>query len=295
MTRIASPLVSCVLAAALLLRAAPAPAEKPGTFRELVSRRVPVAAVARGQAFAVALNGTSVLAGPFALEVPGGKGPLTLILETPVFEAGRFSSPVRLKNGSGIPLSGLRLDVTGATAVETEAPTAPARELRLSLPSPLWFGELSPGQESAPVLLEVDVDVPQGTKGPVIVMGVVSGASVVEDPEAAAEADRAFRALQKQRPACTAEMLDPVRGEGFGQAAQPIGCLTSADGTLWVVDLSGDPLKLYDSRSGFLRSLGPTAGPGAAYVAFGSGGRVYVYEAGERQGTAILLRTLRPF
>lgn len=293
-----SRILAWVLAAGLVTAgtgtASGAPSLAAGSFRDLLSRRVSVAPVRGGQAFAVALTGPSVVAGPFALKVPGGKGPLTLGFEAPVLEAGRFSSPVRLSNGSGLPLSGLRLDVTGVSMSEP-ASGGPVRDLGNGGASPLWFGELAVGQESAPALLQVDLDVPEGTKGTFVIMGVVTGVSVVEDLEAGAEADRTFRARQKARPECAAEVLESVRGEGFGQAAGPTGCRTDPDGTVWVVDGSGDPLKLFDSRSGFVRALGPAAGAGASDVAFGSGGRVFVYEAGERPGTGILIRTLRPF
>ena len=281
-----------------LLTAALAPcqgaAEKPGSFRELVSRRVSVGAVTGGQAFAVAVRGTSIVAGPYALKVPGGTGSLVLTLEDPVLVGGRLASPVRLKNGTGLPLAGLRLDVTGVSVVETADPSGPSRDLGVSPPSPLWFGDLGPGEESSAVLLEVDVPVPEGARGPVVVMGVVTGAAVVADPEERAEADRILKSQRATKSDCDVKTLSSVRGEGFGQAAGPTLCRIGPSG-IWVIDASGDPLKLFDSRARFLRTLGASAGANAAEIAFGAEGIVYLFEAGERPRSTLFLRSLRPF
>ena len=253
-----------------------------------------VATVREGRAFAALLSGPSPAVGPFLLTIPGGKGPLTLTFDRPVFQAGQFAAPVRLTNGTGVPLSGLRLDVTGVSVVDAASGNAIRDPVDPGV-SPLWFGELAPGQESAAVLLQVDVDLPEGTKGTAVVEGNVSGASVAADPEAADEAGRLFRARQRLPRGCTAEILADIKGEDFGRVGEPVGCRTDPAGRLWVVDLSGDPLKVYDARSGFVRTLGPGAAADASDLAFGSGGRVFPYEAGERPGTGFYLRTLRPF
>ena len=289
------PLRGSLLLLPFLLAAPAVRAASPGagSFRELVSRRLSVGAVRGGLAFELTWEGPSSVPAPSALEVPGGNGPLRVLVERPVLEAGRFSATVRLSNETGLPLSGLRLDVAGASIPGT-GPEVPLRDLGNPGAAPLWFGELGTGQTSAPVLWQVDGELPDGTKG-IVVRGVVTGASVVSEPDAAGEAARALRGRKRPDAGCTAEVLSPLRGDLFGQVAEPIGCRTDPAGILWVIDLAGDPLKLYDGRSGFLRALGPAAGAGAADVAFGAGGRVFVYEAGERPGTGIFLRALRPF
>ena len=88
--------------------------------------------------------------------------------------------------------------------------------------------------------------------------------------------------------------LTEVRGEGWGQAAEPVSCLVAPSGDLWVVDLSGDPVKVYDSRGSFVRSFGSGSAKGARNLSFGPGGIVNLLEEGEEGGTAVF-RTLRPF
>jgi hypothetical protein len=265
-----------------------------GTFRELVPRRVVVAAASGGREFAVTLDGPSAPVPLLALDISGGKGPLSLLFERQKFRADRLAVFVRLRNGAGSVLSGLRLDVTGASVEEADG-GAGTRDLGISPPSPLWFGELSAGRESASVLLEVDLLDGGAAKGRIVLRGTVSGAVVSEDPAEADEASRAYRSQLRTRQDCPGDLLEGLRGDGFGQADGPILCRFDPSGRIWVIDASGDPVKLFDSRSGFLRSFGPDAGRAATDLAFGADGRIYLFEAGERRGTGVLLRTLRLF
>ncbi len=265
-----------------------------GTLRELLPRRVGEARVTAGQAFAVALTrGGAAASGSYSLKVPGGSGPLVLTLEAPVFEGGRFSSPLRLANRTGLPLSGLRVDVTGATAQTSSEPNASSRDLSISLPSPLWCGELEPERETSPLLLEVD-DLPDKSPGPVVILGIVSGAAVVEDAAEVAAGSQVYRSGRKQRVECGVDALTAVRGEGWGQTAQPVSCQLDPSGDLWIVDMAGDPVKVFDSRGNFIRSFGPRAGRGANDLALGTGGRVILTEPGE-EGGSVAFRVLRVF
>jgi hypothetical protein len=290
-------------AIAVLLAAAPSPAaaadrEAVGSLGQLLPRRVPVAAVTGGQAFAIAVGpGASVVAGPYSLNVPGAKGTLALTLETPAVQPGRFSSPVRLRNGTDVPLTGLRVDIVGASVTSASSapgPNAPSTDLRISSPSPLWFGELQPGRESPALLLDVDGLPEQPGSGTVVILGVVSGASAGEPPKPQGAPQPSPRNRRAKQEECPVGRLAEVRGEGWGQAVEPVSCLVGASGDLWVVDMSGDPVKVYDSRGSFLRSFGPGAAKGARNLSFGPGGTVNLLEESEEGGTAVF-RTLRPF
>jgi hypothetical protein len=285
------------LAALLLvlpLPAAATPSARAGSFRDLVPRRVAVAAVSSGLSFSFPLAAPG---GSVPLEVPGGKGPLELVSASPSREPGKGSVTLRLRNGTGAALSGLRLDLLGAGLAGSpkEGVAAASRDLGITLPDPLWFGELPAGSESAPLLLEVDLPDGLPAEATVVLRGVVGGAAVAVDPVEEPEAARLFKAQLRSRRSCGPDFLEGIRGEGLARAASPILCLFAPDGTAWVVDASAASVKVYDGRSGFLRSFGPSAGARVEELSFGSGGRVHLYEAGERPGSAVLLRTLVPF
>ena len=282
------------LLVALPLPLAGAPPVPAGSFRDLVPRRVNVAAVSSGLAFSLPLAAAGATV---PLAVPDAKGSLTLVAAAPRPEPGKLSVALALRNATGGDLSGLRLDVTGATfsGRTKERAALEAADSGIPLPGPLWFGELAAGRDSASVLLEIDFPEGAPLDGTIVLRGVVSGAAVAADPAEEQEAARLFRAQLRSRATCGADVLDGLRGEGLARVESPTLCLRAADGSIWVVDAAAGSVKVYDGRAGFLRSYGPAAGSGVAELAFGDGGTVHGYEAGERPGTAIPLRTLRPF
>lgn len=114
----------------------------------------PPAVPAGGLAFALALreSGTVLASGPFSLKVPGGKGPLRLVLSHLSVEGARLRGEARLSNECGLLLGGLALDFASATPSGRDEPGRPAPvSTPLALKAPLAFGDLLPG-ESTPRL-----------------------------------------------------------------------------------------------------------------------------------------------
>ena len=114
------------------------------------------AVVAPGLAFALTLRGDgSVLAsGPFSLNVPGGSGPLRIELARLSASGATLRGSVRARNGSGLLVAGLVLDLESASAAPKEASAGAGRSVPLRLREPVVFGDLLPGEETPPLAFE---------------------------------------------------------------------------------------------------------------------------------------------
>jgi hypothetical protein len=138
----------------------------------------PPAPAAQGVAFALTLRGDgSVLAsGPFSLKVPGGGGPLRLELARIAVAGARIRGTARVRNESGLLLSGLVLDLESATPSPREGAPRPAAPLRLV--EPVAFGDLLPGEASP--FLPFEAGLLPGGENVLLVtlLGAVSGLAV---------------------------------------------------------------------------------------------------------------------
>jgi hypothetical protein len=198
------------------------------------ARRAPTpetAPPANGLAFALALKGSGeVLAsGPFLLRIPGGTGPLRLELARLTVNGARLSGEARLRNESGLLLSGLELDLRSATATNGAVPgRSAASPVPLSLREPLALGELLPGEATPFVPFEV-APLPLGEEVALTtLLGAVSGLAV-ESPFAvdgaldpvALDSDRSGRLYVATGGVGRVLRLNPSPTSSPAEAARP--------------------------------------------------------------------------
>ncbi len=166
----------------------------PSPLRQLLARGVAAAPVESGLSFALTITGggNSILAGPWALRIPGAAKPLRLSLERPRLEAGYFEATARLRNDSGVFVGGLRLDLLEISESAPASEGAPVRVAAqgktrpLTLDSPLYFGDLDPTADAAVPFRVGPLGLTPGS-AIAVVRGVVTGAAAggtVEIPEA---------------------------------------------------------------------------------------------------------------
>jgi hypothetical protein len=139
----------------------------------------PAAVPSQGLSFALALEGSGrvLAAGPFALRVPGGAGPLRLELSRLVVEGARLRGEARLRNDSGLLVGGLALDFASATAIPRDAApgTPPPPPVPVGLRAKLAFGELLPGEATPFLPFELSPLPLSADAGLVTLLGAVSG------------------------------------------------------------------------------------------------------------------------
>lgn len=219
---------------------------------------VRIAPVAEGLAFAITVSKAGVVmgSGRFELSVPGQTGRLALRFEQLEVQAGRLTGLARLVNRSEAELSGLRLDFT----------------TRASMSSPLWFGALKAGEESAGVAFLTTPIAFEGDAPYSVVLGVVTGAVALGEvpPEPTPRPTPPGRAPRKPTPkpapnAVAARPCAPgARGattappEKLGAVLNPSTCVT--DGRLsFVLDRGGSAaparIVVFDSESRHLRTF----------------------------------------
>lgn len=132
-------------------------------------------AASSGLAFGLSLkgDGAALASGPFALKVPGGRGPLRLELARLAVDGARLRGTARVRNESGLLLAGLVLDLESVSAVPKDGSSS--RGSRLRLVEPVGFGDLLPG-ESSPFLPFEAGPVPLGEDLLLVtILGAVSG------------------------------------------------------------------------------------------------------------------------
>jgi hypothetical protein len=235
------------------------------------------APVEKGLAFALAFDaqGRAVAWGPFALRVPGGKGPLRVVFDSAALTGGLLDVPFRLKNESGLDLLGVRVDLASASESVRAAEGRPpaSRELRVAPPPPLAWDEIRAGAETpaelfrgGPFAVSPDTEV-------LVVLGVVSGL-------AAEKPDAALTTL-------------PASPKASGCPGVPRGCRVDAEGNVWRVEPAAEGRRgglSERSRAGdVVRSLLFGDGERPADLALGADGRLVVlFEGGA-------VRAFRPF
>ena len=153
-----------------------------GPLDHVIAPGAHVAPVTRGLPFALTLKdgGASVSPALFELKVPGAAGPLTLALDGLKFQSGRLTAKASLRNATGSPAEGLRLDLV--SAVETYAAKddkgaaiVKTRPQPAHLASPLFFGDLASGEPSDALAFEAFPIAFGPETQQVVVSGVVSG------------------------------------------------------------------------------------------------------------------------
>ena len=119
------------------------------------------APVSPGLPFSLVLTDKGATAFPtsFELQDKGWTGGVELRFDELRFADGELTGKAVLRNGSGKALKGLRLDVVGATEEfqtrQRGKTVIQVRDQEVSLASPLLFGNLPAGQESAAMPLTV--------------------------------------------------------------------------------------------------------------------------------------------
>ena len=117
-------------------------------------------APAAGLPFSVVLTDEGATAFPTSFELRDKEwtGSVELRFEDLRFADGELTGKAVLRNGSGKALEGLQLEVVGATEefqTQRRRTVIQTRDQEVSLASPLLFGKLAAGQESAAMPLTV--------------------------------------------------------------------------------------------------------------------------------------------
>lgn len=206
------------------------------------------AVVAPGLAFALTLRGDgSVLAsGPFSLNVPGGSGPLRIELARLSASGATLRGSVRARNGSGLLVAGLVLDLESASAAPKEASAGAGRSVPLRLREPVVFGDLLPGEETPPLAFEAG-PLPLGDDVLLVtLLGAVAGLAVAPPVlvEGAArpvalDSDRSDRLYVATAGQDRVLRLWPFGGGSPAEAARPAAppagvALRRRNGEVWV-------------------------------------------------------------
>ena len=154
-------------------------------MRELLARGVSASPVETGLSFALSITngGRGILAGPWALRVPGASGPLRLSLEEPEWDSGSLEAVARIQNETGAFTGGLRLDFLDITEGAPDPTRTPSpgsgqgqgKSRAVALSSPLFFGDLRPGADAA-VSFRLESVVPSPDSPYAVIRGIVTGA-----------------------------------------------------------------------------------------------------------------------
>lgn len=139
-------------------------------------------AVTSGLPFTIELaeGGAKVTPASFDLKGPKWQGAATLALDGPKFADGHLTGTLRLRNGSGSVIEGVRLDVTGATEEyrakdEQGKDVLKTRPMPAAIASPLLFGDVPKDEDADPEPLDV-IGIafkPETTR--ILVHGLLSG------------------------------------------------------------------------------------------------------------------------
>ena len=147
---------------ALLLRQEAASFSTVGPMSSLMPEGKAAASVSGGLSFAVTLSdgGKTISSGAFDLKVRGTDGTIHVSLDSLALSGGVLSGKASVSDVGRTPLEGLRVDLAGV--VESyKAKDAQGKEIVLargqaaSIPSPLHFGDLKPGEDAGPLSLAV--------------------------------------------------------------------------------------------------------------------------------------------
>jgi hypothetical protein len=167
----------------------------PGRMRELLARGVGPSPVQTGLSFALTIvgGGRSFVAGPWSLRLPQASRPLKLFIEEARLESGFFEAVARLRNETGAFVGGLRLDLLEITEGVPDSGnrarvTREAKSRPIALASPLFFGDLQPGNDTAVSFRLEPIDLTPGSPYAVI-RGVVTGAVQVGTVDVAESQD----------------------------------------------------------------------------------------------------------
>lgn len=238
------------------------------------------APVSRGLTFALSFDarGRAVTRGPFALRVPGAKGPLKVVFDSVALSGGMLDAPIRLLNESGADLFAVRIDLAGVTeSVKPQGQPAFSRDQNVAPPPPLAFDAIRSGAESpgdlfrgGPLSFSEDTEV-------VVVLGVVSGvAAVPANPKT--------------------DVRTPATKASACPGAAP-ACRMDAEGNLWRVEpAEGEKRGGLSERSregALIRSLWFERGEKPVDLSLAPDGRLLVFfDDGSKDGA---VRAFRPF
>lgn len=297
---------------ALLLTGTPAGAALPpltGPLPELVASDTPIADPPPGVPALIGLSegGAHIDTTRIELMAPGFDHPILLTL-APGLRGGRITGTMTLHNGTGRPLAGVRLDLTGIDEQRrgTDAEGRPAVQHRaraVESSEPLFFGDIPRGADSAPITfsygpvifvpetirLELYLSVSGFRLGEIVFaadsLTVATGAGG-EGLEAAPRRIRAgdlFETMGFSRCACQIDTIRAQDGAGHDLTTPPLrpgpalgglnrltACDVGPDGHLFVADrqFADD-----DSTHAPLARVSRFDGSGRFVTAFGWGGR----------------------